>query len=93
MLGSLIDRGVHITSYGAAGRQGIVSRLDVGNIGTDARMQSPILRTWEMRRKLAEHEVVKTLSRTPCRAIPKKATIEAPIDAKVSGLPLRDTGR
>ena len=33
VLGSLIDRGVHITSYGAAGRQGIVSRLDVGTSG------------------------------------------------------------
>ena len=33
VLGSLLDRGVHITSYGAAGRQGIVSRLDVGTSG------------------------------------------------------------
>ena len=31
VLGSLLDRGVHITSYGAAGRQGIVSRLDVAH--------------------------------------------------------------
>ena len=33
VLGSLLDRGVRITSYGAAGRQGIVSRLDVGTSG------------------------------------------------------------
>ena len=33
VLGSLLQRGVHITSLGAAGRQGIVSRLDVGTSG------------------------------------------------------------
>ena len=37
VLGSLLDRGVHITSYGAAGRQGIAPRR--GHIRIDARVQ------------------------------------------------------
>ena len=59
VLGSLIDRGVHITSYGAAGRQGIVSRLDVGTSGLMLVCKSDLAYV-EMRRQFAEHEVVKT---------------------------------
>ena len=59
VLGSLLDRGVHITSYGAAGRQGIVSRLDVGTSGLMLVCKSDLAYV-EMRRQFAEHEVVKT---------------------------------
>ena len=58
VLGSLLDRGVHITSYGAAGRQGIVSRLDVGTSGLMLVCKSDLAYV-EMRRQFAEHEVVK----------------------------------
>lgn len=56
VLGSLRDRGVHITSYGAAGREGIVSRLDVGTSGLMLVCKSDLAYT-EMRRQFAEHEV------------------------------------
>lgn len=59
VLGSLRDRGVHITSYGAAGREGIVSRLDVGTSGLMLVCKSDLAYV-EMRRQFAEHEVVKT---------------------------------
>ncbi len=59
VLGSLRDRGVHITSYGAAGREGIVSRLDVGTSGLMLVCKSDLAYT-EMRRQFAEHEVKKT---------------------------------
>lgn len=85
VLGSLIDRGVHITSYGAAGRQGIVSRLDVGSIGTDARMQVRSCVRGDAP-AFAEHEVVKTYHALVQGNLKEdKATIEAPIGrAKVS---------
>ena len=84
-LGSLLDRGVHITSYGAAGRQGIVSRLDVGTSGLMLVCKSDLAYV-EMRRQFAEHEVVKTYhALVQGNLRENKATIEAPIGrAKVS---------
>lgn len=85
VLGSLRDRGVRITSYGAAGREGIVSRLDVGTSGLMLVCKSELAYV-EMRRQFAEHEVVKTyhaLAQGNLRQ--DRATIEAPIGrAKVS---------
>lgn len=52
VLGSLLDRGVHITSLGAPGRQGIVSRLDVGTSGLMLVCKSDLAYT-EMRRQFA----------------------------------------
>lgn len=85
VLGSLRDRGVHITSYGAAGREGIVSRLDVGTSGLMLVCKSELAYV-EMRRQFAEHEVVKTYhALAQGRLKQSKATIEAPIGrAKVS---------
>ena len=79
VLGSLLQRGVHITSYGAAGRQGIVSRLDVGTSGLMLVCKSELAYK-EMRRQFAEHEVVKTYHAiTQGNLVQDKATIEAPI--------------
>lgn len=79
VLGSLLDRGVHITSYGAAGRQGIVSRLDVGTSGLMLVCKSDLAYV-EMRRQFAEHEVVKTYHALVQGNLKEnKATIEAPI--------------
>ncbi len=85
VLGSLLDRGVRITSYGAAGRQGIVSRLDVGTSGLMLVCKSELAYV-EMRRQFAEHEVVKTYHALVQGNLKEdKATIEAPIGrAKVS---------
>ncbi len=85
VLGSLLDRGVHITSYGAPGRQGIVSRLDVGTSGLMLVCKSELAYK-EMRRQFAEHEVVKTYHALAQGNLKEdKATIEAPIGrAKVS---------
>ncbi|KAB7790519.1 RluA family pseudouridine synthase [Bifidobacterium leontopitheci] len=85
VLGSLLDRGVHITSYGAPGRQGIVSRLDVGTSGLMLVCKSDLAYR-EMRRQFAEHEVVKTYHALVQGNLKEdKATIEAPIGrAKVS---------
>lgn len=85
VLGSLLDRGVHITSYGAPGRQGIVSRLDVGTSGLMLVCKSELAYK-EMRRQFAEHEVVKTYHALVQGNLHEdKATIEAPIGrAKVS---------
>ena len=85
VLGSLRDRGVHITSYGAAGREGIVSRLDVGTSGLMLVCKSDLAYT-EMRRQFAEHEVKKTYHALVQGNLKEnKATIEAPIGrAKVS---------
>ncbi|PST49117.1 RNA pseudouridine synthase [Bifidobacterium callitrichos] len=85
VLGSLRDRGVHITSYGAAGREGIVSRLDVGTSGLMLVCKSDLAYV-EMRRQFAEHEVVKTYHALVQGSLKQdKATIEAPIGrAKVS---------
>ena len=85
MLGSLIQRGVHITSMGAAGRQGIVSRLDVGTSGLMLVCKSDLAYK-EMRRQFSEHEVKKTYHALVQGNLKEdKATIEAPIGrAKVS---------
>lgn len=85
VLGSLLDRGVHITSLGAPGRQGIVSRLDVGTSGLMLVCKSDLAYT-EMRRQFAEHEVVKTYHALAQGNLKEnKATIDAPIGrAKVS---------
>ena len=85
VLGSLLDRGVHITSYGAAGRQGIVSRLDVGTSGLMLVCKSDLAYV-EMRRQFAEHEVVKTYHALVQGNLKEnKATIEARSDVpKVS---------
>lgn len=85
VLGSLLQRGVHITSMGAAGRQGIVSRLDVGTSGLMLVCKSDLAYK-EMRRQFAEHEVVKTYHALVQGNLKEdKATIEAPIGrAKVS---------
>lgn len=85
VLGSLRDRGVRVTSYGAAGREGIVSRLDVGTSGLMLVCKSELAYT-EMRRQFAEHEVKKTYHALVQGGLKEdKATIEAPIGrAKVS---------
>ena len=85
VLGSLLQRGVHITSMGAAGRQGIVSRLDVGTSGLMLVCKSDLAYK-EMRLQFAEHEVVKTYHALVQGNLKEdKATIEAPIGrAKVS---------
>ena len=85
VLGSLLARGVHITSMGAAGRQGIVSRLDVGTSGLMLVCKSDLAYK-EMRRQFAQHEVKKTYHAIVQGNLKQdKATIEAPIGrAKVS---------
>lgn len=85
VLGSLLKRGVHITSYGAPGRQGIVSRLDVGTSGLMLVCKSELAYK-EMRRQFSEHEVVKTYHAMVQGNLKEdKGTIEAPIGrAKVS---------
>lgn len=85
VLGSLLHRGVHITSYGAAGRQGIVSRLDVGTSGLMLVCKSELAYK-EMRRQFSEHEVVKIYHAVVQGNLKQdKATIEAPIGrARVS---------
>lgn len=85
VLGSLLDSGVHITSYGAPGRQGIVSRLDVGTSGLMLVCKSELAYK-EMRRQFAEHEVVKTYHALVQGNLQQdRATIEAPIGrAKVA---------
>ena len=85
VLGSLLKRGVRIPSYGAPGRQGIVSRLDVGTSGLMLACKSELAYK-EMRRQFSEHEVVKTYHAMVQGNLKEdKATIEAPIGrAKVS---------
>lgn len=85
VLGSLQARGVHITALGAPGRQGIVSRLDVGTSGLMLVCKSDLAYR-EMRRQFAEHEVTKIYhALVQGNLSHDKATIEAPIGrAKVS---------
>ncbi|WEV72837.1 RluA family pseudouridine synthase [Bifidobacterium sp. ESL0790] len=85
VLGSLLARGTHITSLGAPGRQGIVSRLDVGTSGLMLVCKSDLAYK-EMRHQFAAHEVVKTYhALVQGNLKDDKATIEAPIGrAKVS---------
>lgn len=85
VLGSLLQRGVHITSMGAPGRQGIVSRLDVGTSGLMLVCKSDLAYK-EMRRQFSEHEVKKTYHALVQGNLKEdRATIDAPIGrAKVS---------
>lgn len=85
VLGSLEARGTHITSYGAPGRHGIVSRLDVGTSGLMLVCKSELAYK-EMRRQFAHHEVDKTYHALVQGNLEQdRATIEAPIGrAKVS---------
>lgn len=79
VLGSLLKRGVHITSYGSANRQGIVSRLDVGTSGAMLVCKSELAYV-EMRRQFSAHEVVKIYhALAQGRLHEDKATIDAPI--------------
>lgn len=90
VLGSLLQRGVHITHLGAAQRQGIVSRLDVGTSGVMLVCKSDLAYI-EMRRQFAHHEV-KKIYEAICQGNLKedKATIEAPI-AREHGATFRFT--
>ena len=85
VLGSLLKRGVEITALGAPGRQGIVSRLDVGTSGLMLVCKTDLAYK-EMRRQFSEHEVIKTYHALAQGNLKDdKATIEAPIGrAKVS---------
>lgn len=85
VLGSLLKRGVQITALGVPGRQGIVSRLDVGTSGLMLVCKSDLAYK-EMRRQFSEHEVAKTYHAIAQGNLKEdKATIEAPIGrAKVS---------
>ncbi|BDR53301.1 pseudouridine synthase [Bombiscardovia nodaiensis] len=85
VLGTLLDRGVHITALGAQGRQGIVSRLDAGTSGLMLVCKSDLAYK-EMRKQFASHEVVKIYHALVQGHLQQdKATIEAPIGrARVS---------
>ncbi|OZG48686.1 RluA family pseudouridine synthase [Bombiscardovia coagulans] len=85
VLGSLLDRGVHITNLGAQGRQGIVSRLDAGTSGLMLVCKSDLAYK-EMRKQFTHHEVVKIYHALVQGSLKQdKATIEAPIGrARVS---------
>ncbi|AKV55055.1 ribosomal large subunit pseudouridine synthase D [Bifidobacterium actinocoloniiforme DSM 22766] len=79
VLGTLLDRGVRITSLGASGRQGIVSRLDAGTSGLMLVCKSDLAYR-AMRRQFAQHEVVKIYHALAQGNLAQdKATIEAPI--------------
>jgi 23S rRNA pseudouridine1911/1915/1917 synthase len=90
VLGSLLQRGVHITRLGASQRRGIVSRLDVGTSGVMLVCKSDLAYI-EMRRQFAHHEV-KKIYEAICQGNLKedKATIEAPI-AREHGATFRFT--
>ncbi|RBP99176.1 RluA family pseudouridine synthase [Bifidobacterium xylocopae] len=85
VLGTLLDRGVHITELGAQGRRGIVSRLDAGTSGLMLVCKSDLAYR-AMRKQFAGHEVVKIYhALVQGNLTEDKATIEAPIGrAKVS---------
>ena len=85
VLGSLLERGVHISSMGAPGRQGIVSRLDVGTSGLMLVCKSDVAYK-QMRHQFSHHEVVKIYHALVQGNLKEdRATIDAPIGrAKVS---------
>ena len=85
VLSSLRERGVHVSSMGAAGREGIVSRLDVGTSGLMLVCKSDVAYK-QMRHQFANHEVVKIYHALVQGNLKEdKATIDAPIGrAKVS---------
>lgn len=79
VLGTLLARGVKISDCGAVGRQGIVSRLDVGTSGLMLVCKSDLAYR-EMRRQFSQHEVTKIYHAvTQGNLAQDKATIEAPI--------------
>jgi 23S rRNA pseudouridine1911/1915/1917 synthase len=79
VLGSLLKRGVRITSLGAENRRGIVSRLDVGTSGVMLVCKSDIAYI-EMRKQFSQHEVVKIYHAVAQGSLQQnKATIDAPI--------------
>lgn len=79
VLGSLVHRGVAITTLGADGRNGIVSRLDVGTSGLMLVCKSDLAYV-AMRKQFAQHEVVKIYHALVQGNLQQdKATIEAPI--------------
>lgn len=79
VLESLKEEGVHITSLGAEGREGIVSRLDVGTSGAMLVCKSDLAYA-VMRREFAQHEVEKIYHAVVQGHLKnRKATIEAPI--------------
>ena len=79
VLDGLRQRGIRVSRLGAPGREGIVSRLDVGTSGVMLVCKSDLAYT-EMRRQFAEHDVRK-MYEAVCQGSLKddKATIEAPI--------------
>lgn len=79
VLGALRQRGISVSRLGAPGREGIVSRLDVGTSGVMLVCKSDLAYV-EMRRQFAEHDVRK-IYEAVCqgRLRHDKATIEAPI--------------
>ncbi len=79
VLDGLRQRGIRISRLGAPGREGIVSRLDVGTSGVMLVCKSDLAYV-EMRRQFARHEVRK-IYEAVCqgRLAQDKATIEAPI--------------
>ena len=85
VLGSLLERGVRISSMGAPGRQGIVSRLDVGTSGLMLVCKSDVAYK-QMRHQFSHHEVVKIYHALVQGNLKEdRATIDAPIGrAKVS---------
>lgn len=79
VLGSLQARGVRVSSMGAPGREGIVSRLDVGTSGLMLVCKSDLAYK-EMRRQFAAHEVRKTYHAVvQGNLTDDRATIDAPI--------------
>ncbi|KFF30583.1 RluA family pseudouridine synthase [Bifidobacterium bombi] len=79
VLDTLLSRGIHITSEGGEGRQGIVSRLDVGTSGLMLVCKSDFAYP-RMRDQFAAHEVIKTYhALVQGNLSADHATIEAPI--------------
>ncbi len=79
VLDGLRQRGIRVSRLGAPGREGIVSRLDVGTSGVMLVCKSDLAYV-EMRRQFSEHAVSK-IYEAVCqgRLRQDKATIEAPI--------------
>lgn len=79
VLGGLRQRGIRVSRLGAPGREGIVSRLDVGTSGVMLVCKSDLAYV-EMRRQFAQHDVRK-IYEALCQGnlAHDKATIEAPI--------------
>lgn len=79
VLGSLLKRGVTISTYGPPTRRGIVSRLDVGTSGAMLVCKSNLAYV-EMRKQFANHDVEKIYHALAQGVLKNdKATIDAPI--------------